>query len=353
MKRFGYFLDPLCLAGCALYAANRWWIKPHVHLAFFHNWFNDCLLIPCALPPLLFAHDLFRIRPRGAFPTALEIFAHWAGWSLLFEGIGPHIMRTTGDPWDVVAYAGGGFAAFGWWHWRQRKEREPAVADFDLLAPHYRWMEWVLAGPKLQRCRTAFLSSIPAPQNVLLLGEGNGRFLAELLAAHPGVRCTLVDASAKMLECARARLGRKGLDLGRVQFVHADALDWQPPPGEFDLVVTCFFLDCFTAEQLARLIPHIAAATSPQARWLVADFRQPESGWAGWRAAVILRSMYLFFQRITRLPAAQVTPVDPLLARNGFTLRERRVYDWGLLHSDVWQLGEIPEAVSVQACRAT
>src|SRR5580658_4433734 len=63
VKRFGYVFDPFFLACCALYAVNRWLIKPHTHIAFFHNWFNDALLIPCALPPLLLAHDLLRLRP--------------------------------------------------------------------------------------------------------------------------------------------------------------------------------------------------------------------------------------------------------------------------------------------------
>ena len=53
--------------------------------------------------------------------------------------------------------------------------------SFDLLAPHYRWMEWVLAGEKLQRCRTAWLEVLPAPARVLILGEGNGRFLEALM----------------------------------------------------------------------------------------------------------------------------------------------------------------------------
>src|SRR5439155_22241467 len=35
------------------------------------------------------------------------------------------------------------------------------VMSFDTLAPHYRWMEFILAGKKLQRCRTAFLDEIP------------------------------------------------------------------------------------------------------------------------------------------------------------------------------------------------
>ena len=118
MRRFGYVFDPLFLVCCGLYATNRWLIKPHCHIEFFHSWFNDVLLIPCALPPVLLAHRWLGIRPAGAMPTVGEIAAHWAGWSVLFEVIGPHIMRTTGDPWDVAAYAGGAVVAAFWWHWQ-------------------------------------------------------------------------------------------------------------------------------------------------------------------------------------------------------------------------------------------
>jgi hypothetical protein len=126
VKRFNYVLDPLFLTCCALYAMNRWIIKPHVHAAFFHNWFNDALLIPCALPPLLFVHRWFGLRKQEGPPTAWEIGAHLVGWSLLFEYLGPHLMRhTTGDPWDVVAYGAGAMAAFLVWHhgWRLRPAR--------------------------------------------------------------------------------------------------------------------------------------------------------------------------------------------------------------------------------------
>jgi len=59
----------------------------------------------------------------------------------------------------VYRDAGGAFVAAGWWRWQARRP-----ANFDFLAAHYRWMEWVLAGRKLQRCREAFLGSIPPPR---------------------------------------------------------------------------------------------------------------------------------------------------------------------------------------------
>ncbi len=211
--------------------------------------------------------------------------------------------------------------------------------SFDRLASHYRWMEWLLAGGKLQRCRTAFIGDIPAPRNVLMLGEGNGRCLVEMLRAFPAARFTCVDASARMLECARARVKAHALRDAAIEFIQADALHWQAPVARFDLLVTHFFLDCFRAEQLAALVPRLAAAATPDARWLLADFCEPPSGIAKWRARWILRAMYFFFRRATGLPASHLTPPDAFLQHSGFALSERRVSDWGLLHGDLWQRG--------------
>jgi hypothetical protein len=108
--------DPLFVAACALYACNRWLIKPHVDISLFHNWFNDALLIPCALPVALLAHRLLGLRHHNLPPTAGEVFGHLLGWATLFEIIGPAILgRTTGDPIDVLAYAVGAMLAWRWW----------------------------------------------------------------------------------------------------------------------------------------------------------------------------------------------------------------------------------------------
>ncbi|MDB6124222.1 MAG: hypothetical protein JWQ71_3215 [Pedosphaera sp.] len=208
--------------------------------------------------------------------------------------------------------------------------------SFDLLAPHYRWMEWVLAGSKLQRCRTEFIHAIPAPRQVLMLGEGNGRCLIELLRAYPLARFTCVDASRRMLDCARKRIEKHGLSVEKVEFIHADILKWSPAPQQFDLIVSHFFLDCFEREQIEEIVSRLALGATAEARWLLADFCEPAAGLAKWRARLVLKLMYFFFRQVTRLPASRLTPPDPMLLRNGFTLRERRLADWGLLHSDLW-----------------
>jgi ubiquinone/menaquinone biosynthesis C-methylase UbiE len=212
--------------------------------------------------------------------------------------------------------------------------------SFDVLAPHYRWMEFVSAGNKLQRCRTAFLARVAGANRVLILGEGNGRFLLECRRQLPNAKITVVDASARMLARARERLEGQGINTGQIEFVCADALAWAPREGAFDLIVTHFFLDCFRANQLEPLIATLARSGSPRANWLLADFQCAPAGWARCRSRLILWLMYRFFRMVTRLSATALTPPDSFLERHGFKLREREIRDWGLLHSDWWQLAE-------------
>jgi len=117
MPRFLYFRDPLFLLGCMAYALNRWLVKPHFHTGFFHSHFNDCWLIPCALPPVLWLHRRLGLRSQDAPPQFWEITLHLVFWSWLFEWLGPKLVsHTTGDPMDALAYAVGAVVAGLWWH---------------------------------------------------------------------------------------------------------------------------------------------------------------------------------------------------------------------------------------------
>ncbi len=212
--------------------------------------------------------------------------------------------------------------------------------SFDLLAPHYRWMEALCAGGQVQRCRTALLAVIPVPQRVLVYGEGNGRFLVELCRRFPEARVTVVEASGVMIDLARERLRREGLTGAQVEFIHADALAWQPPAAAFDLIVTCFFLDCFREDQLQKLMPVIAGAATTEAQWLIADFQIAPGGLRRVWSRVIVGFLYAFFRCVTRLPAHELVNVEPWVTAAGFTRRGRREFALGLLFCDWWGRGK-------------
>lgn len=213
--------------------------------------------------------------------------------------------------------------------------------SFDRLAPHYRWIEALFAGDRLQRCRVALLDALPPPRNVLIYGEGNGRFLAELLRRFPDAQVTVVEASEVMINLARSRVRREGLDPAAVEFVHADALSWEPPASSFDLVVTCFFLDCFREDQLQLLMPRIARAAAGAAWWLVSDFQIAASGLQRVWSRFIVGTLYFFFRMMTRLPGRELVDPAPFLHVAGFSCERREEREHGLLYSALWRRAEI------------
>ena len=209
--------------------------------------------------------------------------------------------------------------------------------SFDTLAPHYRWLEFILAGEKLHHCRTAFLHRIPRTEHILLLGEGHGRSLVECRRRFEGARITCLDASKQMIFQAQRLLAKSDLKSNLVEFINADALGWRFPIKSYDLIITQFFLDCFRSDQLETLIIKIAASATPKAHWLIADFQIPRAGWKRIRSRLIVWAMYLFFRVITRLPARALTAPDPFLRHASFNLSQRAESEWGLLRSEWWQ----------------
>jgi ubiquinone/menaquinone biosynthesis C-methylase UbiE len=330
VSRFRYGLDPLCLLACGFYAACRWLIRPYTDAVFWHSYSTDYLLIPAALPLWLWVQRRLGLRRHDAFPTWSEISGAWLVWSIAAEAVAPHLFRrATGDWLDVVAYAAGAIIAGGWWTLAERP-------GFDVLAPHYTWLERFLAGPRLQRCRTAWFDELHGARRMLVAGVGHGPALVTLLERHPQLHVTCVDASARMLAVARRRVRRAGLGADRVEFVHARFPEWTPPAGRFDVIATHFFLDCFPPAQLAAVIAALARGATPDARWIISDFTLPAGGPARWRARAVHALMYGFFRIVTRLSARRLTPPDALLSAQGFARQQRATFEWGLLHADLW-----------------
>jgi ubiquinone/menaquinone biosynthesis C-methylase UbiE len=330
VTRFRYGLDPLCLLAGGLYAVCRWLIRPHTASVFWHAYSTDYLLIPAALPLWLWVLRKLGLRAGDFFPTWREIGLVFAVWSIAAEATAPHLFRTaTGDWFDVLAYAVGAVIAGAWWTLAGRP-------GFDLLAPHYTWLEKFLAGTRLQRCRTAWFGELGDARHMLIAGVGHGPALVDLLRRHPELRVTCVDASARMLAVARRRVERAGVDWSRVEFVQASLPDWHPPAGRFDVIATHFFLDCFSPAQLPAVIASLGQAATPNARWIVSDFAVPARGPARWRAQAVHALMYAFFRVATRLSARRLTPPDDLLAANGFGRLRHVTYEWGLLQADLW-----------------
>jgi ubiquinone/menaquinone biosynthesis C-methylase UbiE len=216
----------------------------------------------------------------------------------------------------------------------------------DPIARWYRGFEYVGFGGELERRSAAFLPDVAGARRILVLGEGDGRFLVKLVEQNQGASIDCVDLSSRMLALARTRAGDS------VTYHHADARTIPLPTAEYDLIVTHFFLDCFNQRDAGLLITRLADATKPNALWLVSEFRQPHRGWRAMWARAWLGTLYLFFRITTGLTTSTLVDHHPLLERAGFRQIRHQSARFALLASELWvrQAPGLPISPRVTSC---
>ncbi len=208
---------------------------------------------------------------------------------------------------------------------------------FDLLAPLYRWLEWGTYGGLLQWCRTAQLGALTECRRALVVGDGDGRFLAALLRANRAIVADSLDASGGMIAQARREVARVPGGLPRVRFIVGDVRTDPLPGSGYDLVVTNFLLDCFPADELAQVVRRLSTVAGPASHWAVADFAEPEHGWKRIPASLALAGMYAFFRHVTHISASELIDPAPALREAGFVPISQRKRLGGFLMSTIWQ----------------
>ena len=176
---------------------------------------------------------------------------------------------------------------------------------------------------------------------VLLLGDGDGRFLSRLVDVRSSVVVDYVDSSREMLARARQRVTRRiGAEqvARRVVFHCADARTWCPKPSQrYRYVITHFFLDCLTTREVDELVRRLVPLLERKTAWIISEFHQPEHGFRAWRARVWIGGLYRIFGWATGLRVRELPDYRRSLQTHGFQMEREIVADFGLLVSEWWQ----------------
>jgi tRNA (cmo5U34)-methyltransferase len=198
------------------------------------------------------------------------------------------------------------------------------TADFDLVAPFYPGLERLVFGTRLDDARQTFLLEILKANQVLLVGEGNGRFLKLLNMRKFRGRIRVVEKSSMMIRLAKDRLGPlEELDL---EFVQGDFRRCQLGRG-FDCVVTHFFLDLFSPPAQLAIIEKFAQLSDEKATWINVDFIPARS----WRGRALMWWQYCFFRAVSRIETKSCSDELPAALESGWSLIEAVPYLGGLI----------------------
>jgi SAM-dependent methyltransferase len=216
--------------------------------------------------------------------------------------------------------------------------------NFDRIAPIYRCAEYATFGRSLEKCRNRYLPQLQRSHNALVLGDGDGRFLAHLLAANPGLTADAVDTSRTMLHLLEQRAKAISPDArGRLRTHHANALDFSPERS-YDLIVTHFFLDCLSQTEIQTLFARIAPYVEPGGLLVLSEFRIPQ-GAMYFPSRILVRLLYLAFRLLTGLRICRLPDYATALNSAGFVRIAQHLSLGGLLVSELWQFREYTPAM--------
>ena len=198
-------------------------------------------------------------------------------------------------------------------------------ATFDLIADIYPLLEQIVFGFTLSRARRLFIRRVAEGNNVLLIGEGNGRFLFETVEQTSSTPFTVVDSSARMLAAAARRVATVNR-CPRVEFIHADILEWRPPAAHYDRVVTHFFLDLYLPDRIRRIVDKISRLATEDALWVNVDFTAEHQGP---RQKFLMWAQYRFFRVCAGIEASRLFESLPYIRRAGWEILEARSLESG------------------------
>jgi SAM-dependent methyltransferase len=206
-------------------------------------------------------------------------------------------------------------------------------ANFDGIARSYALLEKITFGNALARCRFRFLDWMQDARRALAIGDGDGRFIAALLATNPEVEIDSIDTSAEMLRLQSLRSGQ----ISRLTLFQEDARLLVLPRDDYDLIVTHFFLDCLSQSEVDSLASRIAAHMRPGARWVLSDFAVPDRGASRIFGSSLVRALYFGFRILTGLRIVRLPDHAAAFTAAGLRCIKSDTAFGGLLLSEQWQ----------------
>jgi ubiquinone/menaquinone biosynthesis C-methylase UbiE len=196
---------------------------------------------------------------------------------------------------------------------------------FDLIASFYPLLEQIVFGSTLSQARRFFTNRVIEGDKVLLVGEGNGRFLFEIVKQASSSSFTVVDSSARMLTAAKQRIATVDR-CPRVEWIHTDILEWQSPAAHYDRIVTHFFLDAFMADSISRIVEKISRLATEDALWINVDFSSENQNL---RQKLLMWAQYRFFRISAGIEASRLFDALPYIRQADWQILERRSVESG------------------------
>ena len=209
-----------------------------------------------------------------------------------------------------------------------------ANLDYSSVAGVYRGLEVMVFGSSLQKARLCHLGALldvlielESP-SIAVVGDGDGRFLAELLKSDQDFKVDYIDCSPGMLRVAKKRIG------------HDSRVTWRCEKFEgggqkyYDAIACHFVLDGFDLDQRERFVGAISASLNTNGILLVSDFDSRAHG----VAEALVFCMQCFFHIFAGVPFVKVSRPDDVFIAYKMTNIGGSEWWRGAIFSQMWKM---------------
>ncbi len=203
--------------------------------------------------------------------------------------------------------------------------------NFNKVADCYDFGEKFFFGNLLQFSRIHFIEYYNNAKSVLLLGEGCGQFLNQLLKVNKLCETTVLDSSSKMVEKQMKNIRSKDLDRVTFKCLPIEAFTSNQ---SFDLICSHFFWDCFSHQELLDILPMYTKILCKDGFWINSDFIDDKSDFN--LNFLKIRTMYWFFRLTTGINSRCIESFYKQAVKNSLKLVDYYEIEQKFLKSEVF-----------------
>jgi len=211
------------------------------------------------------------------------------------------------------------------------------MMNFDLIAKHYNWIEKIIFRSDLEKVRRMNLALVKNAKSILLLGDGDGRFLEQVSLMGTDAFIVSVDSSAKMIDLSKRKLEKSALN---VEFNCTKIEDFQPIESfKPDLIIAHFFLDCFTHDEVKLIIDRVSEWAAVNAKFVISDFLiTKKTSFNKIYQKMLTKIMIRFFRLFCGISARLLPNIPKIMTSRGWNCLSQEGLKGEFINSWVWQI---------------
>ena len=218
-------------------------------------------------------------------------------------------------------------------------QKEKIVKGFNTIAPFYNIISTIGSFNKIHKSQMWLLSKKMKFSKVLIMGGGDGKFLLNAMQQKLADHYYYVDISGAMIKLAKTKIKKQSaLSLDSVTFVCGSYQDI-PKDETFDLMVTPYFLDCFSERELSLVVAKLHARLTIGGTWFFADFNIPDDSFRRFTFKTIIQLLYGIFNFFCDLGVSHLPNFNEQFSKYNFTLLDEKYFLGGLLVARIYKNG--------------